>query len=109
MCLCKAPGCFKAAISGAPVSSWELYDTHYTERYQGTPQDNPQGYAAGQVLPYLPKYDDEYSRLLMYHGMADDNVLFVNSTQVYKALQDQCKLFQTMDYPGEITETRRWI
>lgn len=100
MCLCKAPGCFKAVISGAPVSSWELYDTHYTERYQGTPQDNPDGYAAGCVLPYLPKYDDEYSRLFMYHGMADDNVLFVNSTQVYKALQDQCKLFQTMDYPG---------
>merc|ERR1711865_770243 len=70
------------------------------ERYQGTPQGNPQGYANSSVLPYVPQYDDDYSRLLMYHGMADDNVLFVNSTRVYKALQDEGKLFQTMDYPG---------
>ena len=60
------------------------------------------------MLPYLPKYDDEYSRLFMYHGMADDNVLFVNSTQVYKALQDQCKLFQTMDYPGNRQTAEFW-
>jgi len=100
MCLCKVPGYFKAAVSGAPVSDWKLYDTHYTERYQGTPQNNEAGYAAGAVLPYIAQYDDNYSRLLMYHGMADDNVLFVNSTQVYKALQDQGKIFQAMDYPG---------
>jgi len=100
MCLCKVPRYFKAAISGAPVSDWKLYDTHYTERYQSTPQENPEGYAGSAVLPHVQHYDDSYSRLFMYHGMADDNVLFVNSTQVYKALQDQGKLFQTMDYPG---------
>ena len=70
------------------------------DRYQGTPQDNPEGYRQGSVLPYVHQYDDNYSRLLMYHGMADDNVLFVNSTQVYSLLQDHGKLFQTMDYPG---------
>ncbi|UCX06021.1 S9 family peptidase [Shewanella glacialimarina] len=93
----KAPDYFKAAIAGAPVTDWRLYDSHYTERYMGSPKANKQGYDAGSVLPYVKNYQ---SGLLMYHGMADDNVLFENSTRVYKALQDEGKLFQMMDYPG---------
>jgi dipeptidyl-peptidase-4 len=93
----KAPDYFKAAISGAPVTDWRLYDTHYTERYMGNPETNKQGYDASSILPYVNNYQ---SGLLMYHGMADDNVLFENSTRVYKALQDEGKLFQMMDYPG---------
>ncbi|WP_394129548.1 DPP IV N-terminal domain-containing protein [Shewanella maritima] len=93
----KAPDYFKAAISGAPVSDWRLYDTHYTERYMGHPDSNKQGYEASSVMPYVSNYR---SGLLMYHGMADDNVLFENSTRVYKALQDEGKLFQMIDYPG---------
>jgi dipeptidyl-peptidase 4 len=93
----KAPDYFKAAISGAPVSDWRLYDTHYTERYMGHPESNPTGYEASSVFPYVKQYQ---SGLMMYHGMADDNVLFENSTRVYKALQDEAKLFQMMDYPG---------
>ncbi|MBL4815300.1 MAG: S9 family peptidase [Shewanella sp.] len=97
MGLFKAPDYFKAAISGAPVTDWALYDTHYTERYLGHPQQNAEGYEASSVLPYVKGYQ---SGLLMYHGMADDNVLFENSTKVYKALQDEGKLFQMIDYPG---------
>lgn len=97
MGLFKAPTHFKAAISGAPVTDWALYDTHYTERYLGHPQTNAQGYEASSVFPYVKNYQ---SGLLMYHGMADDNVLFENSTRVYKALQDEGKLFQMIDYPG---------
>ena len=93
----KAPDYFKAAISGAPVTDWRLYDTHYTERYMGNPETNKQGYDASSILPYVNNYQ---SGLLIYHGMADDNVLFENSTRVYKALQDEGKLFQMMDYPG---------
>ncbi|MGI2171340.1 DPP IV N-terminal domain-containing protein [Shewanella sp. MF05960] len=93
----KAPDYFKAAISGAPVTDWRLYDTHYTERYMGDPETNKQGYDASSILPYVKNYQ---SGLLMYHGMADDNVLFENSTRVYKTLQDEGKLFQMMDYPG---------
>ena len=93
----KAPDYFKAAIAGAPVTDWRLYDSHYTERYMGNPEVNKQGYDSGSVLPYVANYQ---SGLLMYHGMADDNVLFENSTRVYKALQDEGKLFQMMDYPG---------
>lgn len=97
MSLFKAPDYFKAAISGAPVTDWRLYDTHYTERYLAHPASNEQGYEASSVFPYVKNYQ---SGLLMYHGMADDNVLFENSTRVYKALQDEGKLFQMIDYPG---------
>lgn len=97
MSLFKAPDYFKAAISGAPVTDWRLYDTHYTERYLGHPDGNEKGYEASSVFPYVQNYQ---SGLLMYHGMADDNVLFENSTRVYKALQDEGKLFQMIDYPG---------
>lgn len=97
MSLFKAPDYFKAAISGAPVTDWALYDTHYTERYLGHPDDNARGYEASSVFPYVSEYR---SGLLMYHGMADDNVLFENSTRVYKALQDEGKLFRMIDYPG---------
>ncbi|ASK70522.1 S9 family peptidase [Shewanella bicestrii] len=97
MSLFKAPDYFKAAISGAPVTDWRLYDTHYTERYLAHPANNEQGYESSSVFPYVKNYQ---SGLLMYHGMADDNVLFENSTRVYKALQDEGKLFQMIDYPG---------
>lgn len=97
MSLFKAPTHFKAAIAGAPVTDWALYDTHYTERYLSHPGSNAKGYEASSVLPYVKDYQ---SGLLMYHGMADDNVLFENSTRVYKALQDEGKLFQMIDYPG---------
>ncbi|WP_299009336.1 S9 family peptidase [uncultured Shewanella sp.] len=93
----KASNTFKAAIAGAPVSDWHLYDTHYTERYLGSPHTNDKGYEASSVFPYVKGYQ---SGLLIYHGMADDNVLFENSTRVYKALQDEGKLFQMIDYPG---------
>jgi dipeptidyl-peptidase 4 len=74
-----------------------LYDTHYTERYLSTPQANATGYAASNVLTYA----DKLSRpLLLMHGMADDNVLFTNSTVLMKKLQDLQKPFDLMTYPG---------
>ncbi|MBR9728345.1 S9 family peptidase [Shewanella intestini] len=97
LCQFKAPDYFKAAVSGAPVTDWHLYDTYYTERYMGNPNTNKKGYESSSVMPYVQGYQ---SGLLMYHGMADDNVLFENSTRVYKALQDQGSMFQMIDYPG---------
>jgi dipeptidyl-peptidase-4 len=73
MNLFKQPDVFAAGVSGAPVTDWALYDTHYTERYLGTPQDNPEGYDASGVFPYAGNLD---APLLLIHGMADDNVLF---------------------------------
>jgi dipeptidyl-peptidase 4 len=97
MCLTKAPGVFKAGVSVAPVTDWGLYDTHYTERYLSTPGANPEGYQASSVFPYL---ENLRGRLLIIHGMADDNVLFTNSTRIFKALQQQIIPFEMMTYPG---------
>lgn len=93
----QAPGHFAAAVAGAPVTDWRLYDTHYTERYMGTPQENPEGYAAGNVLEHVQGLRGS---LLVMHGMADDNVLFTHSTALFKALQDRHKPFDMMTYPG---------
>jgi len=97
MSLFKQPGVFAAGVSGAPVTDWTLYDTHYTERYLGTPQDNPEGYEASGVFPYAASLE---APLLLIHGMADDNVLFTNSTKLMKALQDDGRPFDVMTYPG---------
>jgi dipeptidyl-peptidase-4 len=93
----QAPKAFAAAVAGAPVTDWRLYDTHYTERYLQTPQANPDGYAASSVLTHASKLA---SPLLIVHGMADDNVLFAHSTTLFKALQDLGKPFDVMTYPG---------
>ena len=97
MCMFQAPEAFAAGVSGAPVTDWTLYDTHYTERYMGTPQDNAEGYEAASAFPYVEQLDRP---LLIMHGMADDNVLFTNSTKLFKALQDAGKDFDVMAYPG---------
>jgi dipeptidyl-peptidase-4 len=97
MLLFKAPDIFRAGVSGAPVTDWALYDTHYTERYLGKPQDNAAGYDASSVLPYAK---DLRGKLLLIHGMADDNVLFLHSTKLFRRLQDIGKPFDVMVYPG---------
>ena len=89
---------FAAGVAGAPVSDFSLYDTAYTERYMGTPEDNATGYRAADVLPRLPQLKP--GRLLMLHGMADDNVTFDQSTRVFAALQARAVAFETMVYPG---------
>ncbi|MEO7205826.1 MAG: S9 family peptidase [Steroidobacteraceae bacterium] len=93
----KAPDIYRAGVSGAPVTDFALYDTHYTERYLDRPQDNAAGYAASSVLPYAK---DLKGPLLVMHGMSDDNVLFLNSTKLFRRLQDLEKPFDVMVYPG---------
>jgi len=97
MCMMQAPDVFAAGVSGAPVTDWKLYDTHYTERFMGTPHSNPEGYARSSVMRYA---EDLKGPLLIMHGMADDNVLFTNSTTLFKKLQDLNTPFEIMTYPG---------
>ncbi|MEZ5550194.1 MAG: alpha/beta fold hydrolase [Pseudomonadales bacterium] len=97
MCLVREPDLFKAGVAVAPVARWELYDTHYTERYLGTPADNPEGYRISSVLPHLEQLR---GRLLLIHGMADDNVLFTHTTLLIRTLQSQNTPFEMMAYPG---------
>jgi dipeptidyl-peptidase-4 len=98
MSMFKAGEYFQAGVSGAPVTDWALYDTHYTERYMGNPKTDGAAYTAASVFPYAK---DLKGDLLIYHGMADDNVLFTHSTKLYKHLQDLAIPFESMDYPGK--------
>ncbi len=90
---------FVAGNAGAPPTQWQLYDTAYTERYMSTPQDNPTGYAASDVLNRLDNLKP--GALLLMHGMADDNVQLSNTTRVMQALQKKGVPFELMLYPGE--------
>ena len=85
MLMFKEPEVFAAGVSGAPVTDWMLYDTHYTERYLDKPQENARGYDASSALSYAKGLR---GALLVIHGMADDNVLFLNSTKLFRRLQD---------------------
>jgi len=98
MSLMKAPGAFKAGIAGAPVTNWRLYDTHYTERYMGDPNDGDGKYETSSPMTYARNLADN---LLIVHGMADDNVFFDNSVQMIDALQEAAMPFEMMTYPGK--------
>ncbi|MET0210917.1 MAG: S9 family peptidase [Burkholderiaceae bacterium] len=85
-------------VSVAPVTDWALYDTHYTERYVGgTPKGDPEAYKRSGVFAHL---DGMKSRLLLIHGMADDNVLFSNTTLLIDELVKRNVQFDLMTYPG---------
>ena len=94
----KAPGIFSAAVAGAPVTRWELYDTHYTERYLGMPQDERSAYPAAGAVDEAVKIKDP---LLVIHGMSDDNVVFDNATALIAKMQAAAVPFEMMVYPGQ--------
>ncbi len=89
----RRPDVFRAAIAGAPVTDWRLYDTHYTERYLGHPDGTPQAYRASSLVddgPGLvdaaPWDTDDPPALLLVHGLADDNVVAAHSLRLSAAL-----------------------
>ena len=98
MLLGRAPGDYACGLAGAPVTDWALYDTHYTERYMGLPDANPEGYAQARVFAHSANIRP--GALLLVHGMADDNVLFSNSTALMSDLQARGTAFELMTYPG---------
>lgn len=98
LCLAVGADFFKMAISIAPVSNWRFYDSIYTERYMGLPQDNAKGYDA-----YSPteNMDKVRGKLLLVHGTADDNVHFQNSVALVNALVKANKQFDFFMYPDQ--------
>jgi dipeptidyl-peptidase 4 len=79
----RRPDVFHAAVAGAPVTEWELYDTHYTERYLGDPNADPEAYARSSLLADAPKLSRP---LLLIHGLADDNVVAAHTLRLSRAL-----------------------
>ena len=95
---------FAAGIAGAPVTDWRDYDSIYTERYMGLPQDNPDGYNVSSVVKAAGKL---HGRLLILHGAIDDNVSLRNTMRLVQALQLANKDFELMIYPSSRARDRR--
>ena len=91
-----APSLIKAAIAGAPVTSWRNYDSIYTERYMGLPQENEGAYRTAS--PQM-KAGELQSKLLLVHNIEDDNVHFANTMQMADALEKANKQFFMLVYP----------
>jgi len=87
---------FAAGIAAAPVTDWRLYDSIYTERYMNTPQENPEGYDATSVIKAAKNL---HGKLLLVHGLKDDNVYWQNTVQLIDALQRADRDFEVMIYP----------
>jgi dipeptidyl-peptidase-4 len=108
----KRPDIFKAAVAGAPVTDWEDYDTHYTERYMGLLPESRRAYDEGSLLPLAPKLSRP---LLLVHGTADDNVYFRHTLRLTDALFRAGRDFEVLPLPSlthmvrdpEVTE-RLW-
>lgn len=97
-CLFKGEGLLKMAIAVAPVTNWRYYDTVYTERFMRKPQDNPEGYDENSPINFTQNMK---GKLLLVHGMGDDNVHFQNSVELMKSLVDADKQFESQFYPNK--------
>jgi dipeptidyl-peptidase-4 len=95
--LFQAPDVYRMAIAVAPVTHWKYYDNIYTERYNGLPQDNKDGYDRGSPLTYAKQMT---GRLLVVHGTGDDNVHYQNTEALVNALVAANKQFTLMTYPN---------
>jgi dipeptidyl-peptidase-4 len=111
MAVLRRPDVFKAAVAGAPVAEWRDYDTHYTERYLGLPDENAAGYDRSSLLTWAPGLSRP---LLVIHGTADDNVYFTHSLKLADALFRAGRPFElapvagaTHMLPEPITEIRK--
>lgn len=104
MCLCRAPETFKLAVAGAPVTHWDGYDTYYTERYMGTPQNNPEGYKSSSVMSHV---ETMQGRLMLVHGLIDENVHFRHTARMINALIQARKPYDLLLFPDERHSPRR--
>jgi dipeptidyl-peptidase-4 len=93
----RQPEVFKTAVAGAPVTDWEDYDTHYTERYLGMPGTDREAYREGSLLTYAA---DLKRPLLLVHGTADDNVYFRHTLKLADALFRAGKDFDLLPLSG---------
>jgi dipeptidyl-peptidase-4 len=84
----RRPDVFHAAVAGAPVTDWTLYDTHYTERYLGHPGEDPEAYERTSLIRAVEEMagDQVMRPLLIIHGLADDNVVAAHTLRLSSAL-----------------------
>ncbi|KAI5405594.1 hypothetical protein KIW84_052388 [Lathyrus oleraceus] len=105
MTLSRYPDFFKCAIAGAPTTSWDGYDTFYTEKYMGLPSENKSGYTRGSVMNHVHKLKGS---LLLVHGMIDENVHFRHTARLINALIAAGKIYELIIFPDERHMPRRY-
>ncbi|XP_051143238.1 uncharacterized protein LOC127259728 [Andrographis paniculata] len=98
MLLAKFPDLFKCAVSGAPVTSWDGYDTFYTEKYMGLPSENQSGYLQSSVMHHVHKMT---GKLMLVHGMIDENVHFRHTARLINTLIATCRPYELLVFPDE--------
>jgi dipeptidyl-peptidase-4 len=103
-CMQRRPEIFRAGVSVAPVTFWEGYDTAYTERYMGTPAENPEGYRESSVLNAMDQFTGD---LMLIHGMLDENVHFRHTARLVTAFLQAAKPFRLLPLPDERHSSRR--
>jgi dipeptidyl-peptidase-4 len=105
MCLCRAPGVFHVAVAGAPVTPWDGYDAHYTERYMGLPSENPNGYRESAVFDHVPNMR---GKILLVHGLIDENVHFRHTARlINRLIASAGKDYDLLLFPDERHSPRR--
>ncbi len=104
MCLCRAPDVFHVAIAGAPVTSWDGYDTHYTERYMGLPSENTSGYHESAIFQHI---HNMRGKLMIIHGLIDENVHFRHTARLINKLVMGSKDYDLLIFPNERHSPRR--
>ncbi|KAL8463541.1 hypothetical protein ACS0TY_034266 [Phlomoides rotata] len=105
MALSKFPQVFKCAVSGDPVTSWDGYDTFYTEKYMGLPSENESGYLHSLVMHHIEKMEGKL--LLVLHGMIDENVHFRHTARLVNALVAAGKSYELLGFSDERHMPRR--
>ena len=103
-CLTEAPDVFRVGVAEAPVTDWDGYDTCYTERYMGTPANNLEGYRKSSVIGSVGKLR---GRLLIMHGLIDENVHFRHTARLIQALIEAGKPFEVLPVPEERHSSRK--
>mmetsp|Transcript_8184 Transcript_8184/g.17032 ORF Transcript_8184/g.17032 Transcript_8184/m.17032 type:complete len:1445 (+) Transcript_8184:133-4467(+) len=104
MCLSRAPDVFSCAVAGAPVTCWSLYDTHYTERYMGIPDENVKGYKESAIFDHVVNIK---GKLMLVHGLIDENVHFRHTARLINHLVAEGKDYDLMVFPDERHSPRR--
>ncbi len=99
MALCLAPDVFRVGVAGAPVTHWDGYDTHYTERYLGLPAENREGYERSSVMANVEGLRS--GALMLVHGMLDENVHFRHTGRLVNALLHHRKEYALELFPDE--------
>ena len=98
MALLRAPELFRVGVAGAPVTHWDGYDTFYTEHYMGMPQSNPEGYRQSSALTHVANLR---AKLLLVHGMIDENVHFRHTGRLLGALAAANRPYDLLLFPEE--------